>query len=54
MTHDTVPANGLWGLVVINTAVFVIFAFSFTKPATPSAQSPPSTSRSLPRCTAFR
>ena len=34
MTHDTVPAYGLWGLVVINTAVFVIFAFSFTKPAT--------------------
>jgi len=34
MTHDTVPAYGLWWLVIINTAVFVIFAFSFTKPAT--------------------
>jgi len=28
------PAYGLWGLVIINTAVFVIFAFSFTKPKT--------------------
>src|SRR5262244_22216 len=34
MTHDTLPAYGLWGLVIINTAVFAIFAFSFTKPAT--------------------
>jgi len=33
MTHDT-PAYGLWSLVVINTAVFVIFAFSFTHPRT--------------------
>jgi methanethiol S-methyltransferase len=32
MTHDAMPAYGLWGLVIINTAVFVIFAFSFTKP----------------------
>ena len=34
MTHDTLPAYGLWALVIINTAVFVIFAFSFTKPKT--------------------
>src|SRR6516165_9624158 len=34
MTHDTIPAYGLWGLVIINTAVFIIFAFSFTKPKT--------------------
>src|SRR5215468_9697267 len=34
MTHDAAPAYGLWGLVIINTAVFVIFAFSFTKPKT--------------------
>jgi hypothetical protein len=34
MTHDMAPAYGLWGLVIINTAVFVIFAFSFTKPQT--------------------
>jgi len=34
MTHDAMPAYGLWGLVIINTAVFVIFAFSFAKPKT--------------------
>ena len=28
------PAYGLWLLVVINSAVFIIFAFSFTKPKT--------------------
>jgi protein-S-isoprenylcysteine O-methyltransferase Ste14 len=28
------PAYGLWLLVLINTAVFVIFAFSFAKPRT--------------------
>ena len=28
------PAYGLWSLVVINSLVFVIFAFSFTKPKT--------------------
>lgn len=33
MNHDT-PAYGLWTLVVLNTAVFLIFAFSFTKPQT--------------------
>jgi len=33
MTTDA-PAYGLWPLVVINTAVFVIFAFSFTRPRT--------------------
>ena len=35
MTHDNVPAYGLWGLVLINTVVFVGFAFSFFKPSTP-------------------
>lgn len=30
-THDA-PAYGLWALVVINSLVFLIFAFSFTKP----------------------
>jgi protein-S-isoprenylcysteine O-methyltransferase Ste14 len=34
MSHDDIPAYGLWSLVVINTAVFVIFAFSFTHPRT--------------------
>ena len=33
MTADT-PAYGLWSLVVINVAVFAIFAFSFTHPRT--------------------
>ena len=28
-------AYGLWSLVIINSAVFIIFAFSFTKPKTP-------------------
>jgi protein-S-isoprenylcysteine O-methyltransferase Ste14 len=28
------PAYGLWLLVIINAAVFIIFAFSFTKPRT--------------------
>jgi protein-S-isoprenylcysteine O-methyltransferase Ste14 len=28
------PAYGLWTLVVINSAIFLIFAFSFTKPTT--------------------
>jgi len=31
---DTMPAYGLWTLVVINSAVFIIFAFSFFKPQT--------------------
>lgn len=35
MTHDTGVAYGLWGLVAINTVVFVAFAFSFFKPSTP-------------------
>ena len=28
------PAYGLWGLVIINSLVFIIFAFSFTHPRT--------------------
>ncbi len=32
---DSPPAYGLWLLVAINAAVFIIFAFSFTKPRTP-------------------
>lgn len=31
---DGVPAYGLWLLVVVNSAVFIIFAFSFTHPQT--------------------
>lgn len=33
MTHD-IPAYGLWSLVLINSAVFILFAFSFFKPKT--------------------
>jgi len=29
-----IPAYGLWLLVVINAAIFIIFAFSFTRPRT--------------------
>ena len=28
------PAYGLWSLVIINSVIFIIFAFSFTKPKT--------------------
>ena len=33
MTHGT-PAYGLWSLVIINIAVFAMFAYSFTRPRT--------------------
>src|SRR5215469_7076223 len=32
--HDDVPAYGLWSLVIINSAIFIFFAFSFFKPQT--------------------
>ena len=32
--HDDAPAYGLWSLVIINSAVFIFFAFSFFKPQT--------------------
>lgn len=31
---DDVPAYGLWGLVILNSAIFIFFAFSFFKPQT--------------------
>ena len=34
MTHDT-SGYGLWTLVVLNSAIFLMFAFSFSKPQTP-------------------
>ncbi len=34
MSHDA-SAYGLWTLVVINSAVFIIFAYSFAKPQSP-------------------
>ena len=33
MSHNT-PAYGLWLLVVFNSAIFIMFAYSFFKPAT--------------------
>ena len=33
MSHDS-SAYGLWGLVAVNSAVFILFAYSFFKPAT--------------------
>lgn len=35
MDHDGVPAYGLRSLVIVNSAVFILFAFSFFKPKTP-------------------
>lgn len=33
MEHaESAPAYGLWSLVIINSLVFIIFAFSFAKP----------------------
>lgn len=32
--NDEAPAYGLWSLVIINSAVFIIFAYSFFKPQT--------------------
>lgn len=32
MNQDNAPAYGLWSLVILNSLVFIIFAFSFTKP----------------------
>jgi hypothetical protein len=57
--HDEAPSYGLWSLVIINSAVFILFAYSFFKPQTKRDW------RSLgafsaflvdysPRCTAFR
>lgn len=35
MQNGTQSSYGLWSLVFINSAIFIIFAFSFTKPKTP-------------------
>lgn len=34
MDHSNTPAYGLWSLVIINSIIFVFFAFSFFKPKT--------------------
>ena len=33
--NDQIPAYGLWSLVIINSVVFILFAYSFFKPRTP-------------------
>lgn len=35
MDHNGVQAYGLWSLVIVNSAIFILFAFSFFKPKTP-------------------
>jgi protein-S-isoprenylcysteine O-methyltransferase Ste14 len=35
MTDNSAPAYGLWWLVITNSLVFIIFAFSFAKPSSP-------------------
>jgi protein-S-isoprenylcysteine O-methyltransferase Ste14 len=32
---DAAPAYGLWSLVIVNSAVFIFFAYTFFKPQTP-------------------
>ena len=34
MTHAEMPAYGLWSLVIINSAIFIFFAFTFFEPQT--------------------
>ncbi|PAL19767.1 isoprenylcysteine carboxylmethyltransferase family protein [Sphingopyxis sp. GW247-27LB] len=34
MNHNDAPAYGLWGLALVNAAIFIFFAFSFFKPET--------------------
>ncbi|TXH04476.1 MAG: isoprenylcysteine carboxylmethyltransferase family protein [Nevskiaceae bacterium] len=34
MNHNDIPAYGLWSLVVINSAIFIMFAYSFAPPKT--------------------
>ena len=33
--NDATPAYGLWSLVIVNSAVFIVFAYTFFKPQTP-------------------
>jgi len=34
MSHEDVPAYGLWSLVIINSLIFIMFGYSFFKPRT--------------------
>ncbi|MDU6238756.1 MAG: isoprenylcysteine carboxylmethyltransferase family protein [Bradyrhizobium sp.] len=33
--NETTPAYGLWSLVIVNSAIFIFFAYTFFKPQTP-------------------
>jgi protein-S-isoprenylcysteine O-methyltransferase Ste14 len=35
MQHQSISAYGLWSLVIINSLIFIVFAFSFAKPKSP-------------------
>lgn len=32
--NESIPSYGLWSLVIINSLIFIVFAFSFTRPKT--------------------
>src|SRR5271157_5773721 len=34
MSHDDFSDHGLWSLVIINSAIFILFAYTFFKPQT--------------------
>ena len=58
MEHNAQNGYGLWSLVIINSAVFLIFAFSLPsrRPlgiGAPLEPSRPSLWRSSPRCMGF-
>ena len=38
---DATPAYGLWSLVIVNSAVFIFFAYTFFKPQTPRPNATP-------------
>ena len=33
--NEATPADGLWSLVIVNSAIFIFFAYTFFKPQTP-------------------
>jgi hypothetical protein len=35
MNHEDAPAYGLWVLVILNSIVFIVFAFTFGRPQSP-------------------
>lgn len=33
--NEATPAYGLWSLVIVNSSIFIFFAYTFFKPQTP-------------------